>query len=298
MTLHIAYHTHPGQKRKLNEDSLSYLRLNLQDPMSYDWKIGRGDLPENSGVIQQGPFHLDKFPAIAQRIEEAGLTSSDIYLLLVADGMGGHRAGEVASGYVVRRFLFRALKGLLLYYSTEKGDDCGLTTAFSIAVREINQEVRALGESDEDHYGNMGTTLTGILIIDETAFVVNVGDSRTYVLRAGSLDQLSTDHSFVQALVDAGAITEEEAQDHPQRNVITRTIGTKPEVKPDVVSTVLGLGDIVLLCSDGLTDLVGNDEIQEILLNNSIEKATIDLVAKANERGGKDNITVMVAEVT
>ncbi len=297
MKLNIAYQTHVGMKRKLNEDSLSYLRLNLSKEGSFDIRVREGSMPEEKGILQEGAFEPKAYPSFWKLVKRHGLDSDEIHILVVADGMGGHRAGEVASSYVARNFPFKALKELLLNYDRSL-EDKGMLEAFSQTVKEINQEIRNLADSDEDHYGNMGTTLTAVLLLGDEGYVINVGDSRTYLLRTDVLEQRSRDHSFVQALVEAGAITQEEARDHPQRNIITRTIGTKAEVEPEVFPFSLKKHDTVLLCSDGLSDLVTDEEIVEILQGGGLEQAAQALVDRANSCGGKDNITVLLGSKT
>lgn len=218
--------------------------------------------------------------------EDAWYASGTIFA--VADGMGGHSAGEVASAIVVR--------------CIKEADGAPLAGADAVAelVRSINAEIHGEANRDSAHRG-MGTTLALAAVVagDVPAFVIaNVGDSRTYLLRDGALRQLSTDHSYVQELVDEGAITPAEARRHPLRNIVTRALGIDPAVDVDTWTVPAVQGDRLLLCSDGLVDEVDDDDILE-LLGGSAEPADAAqrLVDAAKAAGGKDNITVVVVDV-
>lgn len=209
-------------------------------------------------------------------------------VFFVADGMGGHEAGEVASAEALA-----AISGLADVERVEPA----LVEAFLEAAQ---QRVRAI----ETESGNApGTTLTGVLV-DEREDVpywlfVNVGDSRTYILSNGVLSQVSVDHSEVQELVDAGTITVEEARRHPRRNVITRALGAQQDVRADFRYIPVTLHDRVLICSDGLTGELTDEQITTILLEQpDPERAAGHLVNAAIQAGGRDNITVVVVDVT
>lgn len=209
-------------------------------------------------------------------------------VFFVADGMGGHEAGEVASAEALA-----ALSGLADIDKVEPA----LVEAF---LEIAQQRVRAI-ETDS---GNApGTTLTGVLV-DEREDVpywlfVNVGDSRTYILSGGVLTQVSVDHSEVQELVDAGTITMEQARSHPRRNVITRALGAQDDVRADFRYIPVTLHDRVLVCSDGLTGELTDGQITTILLEQpDPERAAGHLVNAAIQAGGRDNITVVVVDVT
>jgi protein phosphatase len=209
-------------------------------------------------------------------------------VFFVADGMGGHEAGEVASAEALA-----ALSGLAEVEQVEPA----LVEAF---LEIAQQRVRAI-ETDS---GNApGTTLTGVLV-DEREDVpywlfVNVGDSRTYMLTNGELAQVSVDHSEVQELVDAGTITMDEARRHPRRNVITRALGAQDGVRADFRYIPVALHDRVLICSDGLTGELTDEQITAILLREPHpERAAGHLVDAAIQAGGRDNITVIVVDVT
>ena len=209
-------------------------------------------------------------------------------VFFVADGMGGHEAGEVASAEALA-----ALSGLADIDKVEPA----LVEAF---LEIAQQRVRAI-ETDS---GNApGTTLTGVLVDDrEDApywLFVNVGDSRTYILSGGVLTQVSEDHSEVQELVDAGTITMDQARIHPRRNVITRALGAQDDVRADFRYIPVTLHDRVLICSDGLTGELTDEQITTILLEQpDPERAAGHLVNAAIQAGGRDNITVVVVDVT
>lgn len=203
-------------------------------------------------------------------------------LFAVADGMGGHRGGEVASQLALETLeaRFRASTGTL-----------------AEQVRAANEAVFARSAADRKVSG-MGTTLTAVQVRGDGAHLVHVGDSRAYLLRAGSLRQLTQDHTLVQRMVQAGEITAEEADVHPHRNVLTRSLGTDPEVVVDEQDVGLLEGDRLLLCSDGLTSMVTEGQIQAILeATPPAQEAADRLVRAANNAGGVDNITVVVLDV-
>jgi protein phosphatase len=209
-------------------------------------------------------------------------------VFFVADGMGGHEAGEVASAEALS-----ALSGLADVDQVEPA-------LVEVFIEIAQKRVRAI-ETDS---GNApGTTLTGVLV-DEREDVpywlfVNVGDSRTYMLTRGTLAQVSVDHSEVQELVDAGAITMDEARRHPRRNVITRALGAQDDVRADFRYIPVTLHDRVLICSDGLTGELTDEQITTILLEqHDPERAAGYLVDAAIQAGGRDNITVVVVDVT
>ena len=200
-------------------------------------------------------------------------------LYAVADGMGGHRGGEVASQLALETVerLFHEGRGTL----TEQ-------------IREANRAVFSRSAADRKVTG-MGTTLTAAMIQDDLA---HVGDSRAYLLRAGAFRQLTEDHTLVGKMVKAGEITPAEADVHPHRNVVTRALGTEPDLEVDELDLGLLEGDRILLCSDGLTNMVTEEQIQAILTSTPDPQDAADrLVRAANRAGGLDNITVVVLDV-
>ena len=199
----------------------------------------------------------------------------------VADGMGGAQAGEVASRIAAGAF--------------EAGvdpDEAGEGQLASIA-REANREIHELAQRDSSRAG-MGTTLTAALLQDDEVSLAHVGDSRAYVLRDGELRRLTKDHSLVEELRRQGRLTDAEAEEHPQRSIITRALGPEPDVNVDTMTVPAKPGDVFLLCSDGLTTMVSDERIAEILEDSkSLRSAVSSLVDEANSSGGRDNITAV-----
>src|SRR5437764_7843833 len=212
---------------------------------------------------------------------------ADERLFAVADGVGGHKAGEVASQTAVE-----TLQRELTEPTTE---------ALVEAVKTANRTVWNLAETNSDQRG-MGTTLTAIALVDDGGedrlAIVNVGDSRASLLQQGELEQLTEDHSLVEQLVREGQLTPEEAQVHPQRSIITRALGLDPDVEVDSWELTPYKGDRLLLCSDGLTNEVSDDDIASTLRTVSDpEEAAHQLVNAARDHGGSDNITCVVGDV-
>ena len=208
-------------------------------------------------------------------------------LFAVADGMGGAQAGEVAS-----RLAASALEG---------GDSDGLDGPARVdaLIQEANRRVYDRASSDPTASG-MGTTMTVALVEEMTVAMGHVGDSRAYLVRGDAMEQLTEDHSLVNELLKSGKLSEEEAQVHPQRSVITRAVGTDPDVDVDAFTIVAEEGDIFLICSDGLTDMVEDEEILELvhLHRDDLDKAVKALVAAANRGGGEDNITAVAFRIS
>lgn len=204
----------------------------------------------------------------------------------VADGMGGHAAGEIASALALRPII--ELDGRVF------GDDQQARRALEDAVVQANRRVVEAAETDNTLQG-MGTTLTAALFEGRRLHVAHVGDSRAYLLRQGRVTQLTRDHTFVQQLIDDGTITEAEAATHPHRSVVTRAIGASAEVEIDLETLDLASGDAVLLCSDGLSGVVDDDHIAELMTSDRTPEQTVTaLVRRANENGGPDNITAVL----
>jgi protein phosphatase len=196
--------------------------------------------------------------------------------------MGGAQAGEVAARIAADAF------------ETHLGDTGNAEERLSRVASEANRRIYELARSDSSRSG-MGTTLTGVLVSDDEVSIVHVGDSRAYLLREGDLRQLTRDHSLVEELRRRGRLTSEEAEDHPQRSIITRALGPDAEVDVDLHSHQAKNGDLFMLCSDGLTSMLREDEVRRILIESkSLEEAVDALVGEANRRGGRDNITVVL----
>lgn len=204
----------------------------------------------------------------------------------VADGMGGHSAGQVACEL--------ALKTVIqAYYSTPTSDvEAGLRHA----IEEANAVVYETAQAISDRQG-MGTTLTAAIVRDNQLTIAQVGDSRAYLLRAGQLSQITDDHSWVAEQVRLGIMTHDEASSSPFRNIITRSVGTSQTVDPDISTQALQVGDTLLLCSDGLTGYLEPPELSAIVGGHSPSDAAMRLVEEANRLGGRDNITALILSV-
>ena len=213
-------------------------------------------------------------------------------LLVVADGMGGHAAGEVASEMAVDEVvgLMTGSDGT----TGTRGQD--YLDVLGRILQEVNTAVYQAGQ-DSDKRG-MGTTCTVAVVRGDQLYVSHVGDSRAYLFRAGDLHQITKDHSWVEEQVAQGTLNREEARNHPNRNIITRAIGLEPQVKVDGYLVSLVSNDILLLCSDGLTTMIEDSQIESIIANSSPEEAGGALIHAANNEGGHDNITVAIAMVT
>lgn len=220
--------------------------------------------------------------------QESAVRDQKGSLFVVADGMGGHRGGEVASQLAVDTVVAS-------YYSAAED---GPAAALEQAFKDANKVIVERSRSDVTLYG-MGTTCTALVLRDDEAFIAHVGDTRAYRLRDNILEQLTEDHSLVWEMVRQGILTDEDARTHPRRNVITRSIGTHEELSVDAAPTPLPLrdGDVFLLCSDGLTSLVPERDVKAVLDANPPRAACDLLVDLANEAGGKDNVTVLVVRV-
>ncbi len=214
--------------------------------------------------------------------DDPELLRSKGLLILVADGMGGHSAGEVASRL--------AVDVITRSYYEQDGDP---HTALQCAFREANQEIHKAAEKDATKNG-MGTTCTALVLQDGTAISAHVGDSRLYLVREDSIYLMTEDHSAVMEMVKAGLITLEQARHHPEKNVILRAMGSHAEVEVTTWQEPFPVrpGDRFLLCSDGLYDLVEDEEIKRIAMLSAPQTACENLIALAKERGGHDNITV------
>jgi len=219
--------------------------------------------------------------------EDSYLSSQPV--AAVADGMGGHSAGEVASAIAIEELTALRDRG-------PWENETAATDDLKQAILRANRRIREMAAGDRRLNG-MGTTLVALLEDGDMVHVANVGDSRGYLLRQGELSQVTVDHSLVQELVDDGRLSPEDAERHPQRSVITRALGIDPEVEFDLFTYKLQVGDRLLLCSDGLSDVVEPAQIRKVLLRvPSAQRAARELVTVANEQGGPDNITVIVVD--
>ncbi len=209
-------------------------------------------------------------------------------LFLVADGMGGHNGGDYASKCAIET---------IVEYVADL-EDTQTVTILEKSIKEANMVVRRRGEEDEALNG-MGTTIVAASIQDGELCVANVGDSRLYIVNRREIRQITRDHSYVEEMVRLGEIKREQARSHPDKNIITRAVGAMEDIDIDFFKVKLNRDDIVLMCSDGLTNMIEDEEIRMILegQRDIVEKAE-SLVNAANNNGGKDNIAVVLIEVT
>jgi protein phosphatase len=232
--------------------------------------------------------------------EDAFLISQERKLYVVADGMGGHQGGGFASKKVlelVQSELDR-LEQMQDFTQPLQTLEERTITQFRLlrALQRANQSLFEISLKEPNLRG-MGTTLTALQFDERFANLAHIGDSRAYLLRGGSLKQLTEDHSWVQEQVKMGLLNSEEARNHPLKNIITRSMGHERDVKVDLSKTEYQPGDKFLLCSDGLTNMVTDEEILKIVQENVLDEAVKRLVNRANEEGGYDNITIVLLEV-
>ncbi|AXX64342.1 Stp1/IreP family PP2C-type Ser/Thr phosphatase [Bombilactobacillus bombi] len=215
---------------------------------------------------------------------------ANVVFAVVADGMGGHRGGDVASDMVVNHF------GTEFQKNTSRDIKEVSHWANDILALE-NKRVIALSNQDSELTG-MGTTIVGAFVFPKQLVVFNVGDSRCYLLRDGKLQQLSFDHSLVNELLISGAITEQEAKHHPNKNIITQSLGVSPDVSPTFGTFDLQTSDQLLLCSDGLSNMVDDEQLEQVLQKKLTAQQKCDLLIQmANDAGGSDNITALVVDM-
>jgi PPM family protein phosphatase len=236
-----------------------------------------------------------------QHNEDTFLVEPGAKLFLVADGMGGHAAGEIAS-----RIAAESISEFILHTEEDDGtwphaydeNFSRSTNRLMAALKIANTRVLDAMRKDARLRG-MGTTVVASLFDSDTASIAHVGDSRGYLIRNKELSRITNDHSWVFEQVQAGMLTEEEAERHPLRNVITRALGGALTVTPDAREITLQQGDIFLLCSDGLTGMVPEGDILQVVVDNcdDLERACSGLIDFANERGGYDNITAILVKI-
>ena len=206
-------------------------------------------------------------------------------LYIVADGMGGHRAGDKASSYSVTRFveLARKTERELPFLSME------------IILKQVNKEVFQLSQREEE-YSGMGTTFVVATVVDKVVYVMNVGDSRLYYYD-GKLKQVTMDHSLVEELVRAGELNRLESRNHPQKNIITKAVGVSETIQPDFFMLDIEEGEKILLCSDGLTNMVDDEKLEEIMSEpEELNQMAQECINEALFYGGLDNIAVVIAQ--
>jgi len=214
--------------------------------------------------------------------EDSLFVNAEQNLFVVADGMGGHAAGEVAS-----RLAVDAINEFVCL----TGDDEEITWPYGLANRKVLEATK-----EKSEYEGMATTVAAVLVDGDVANLGHVGDSRIYLLRDAKITQLTTDHSWVNEQIVGGMISPDQARSHPLRNVVTRALGGKNDLQVDMKVHKIEPGDMLLLCSDGLTTMMADDDIAGVVAEakGDVEKAARGLVASANARGGEDNITVVM----
>lgn len=206
-------------------------------------------------------------------------------LFIVADGMGGHKAGDYASHYTVET----------LVESIREDQEKNPIKIIRKAIEKANEKVLEKSLSDEGLAG-MGTTVVVATVIGHYLYVANVGDSRLYLI-TDKITQITKDHSLVEEMVRIGEINREQARNHPDKNIITRAVGVRRDIKIDFFDVRLGRGDLILMCSDGLSNMLEDSEIEEIVKKGGeLSEIASELVRMANQNGGKDNIAVVLAE--
>lgn len=224
---------------------------------------------------------------VREKNEDAIFLDDEMGIYIVADGMGGHNAGEIASRLAIDAFQKAFVK-------QDEGED--LPDRLVAAMAKANEAVYAESQSAEEKQG-MGTTFTCAAVKKNRAVIGHVGDSRAYLFHDGTLRQITRDHSYVMEMVKQGKLTLEEAAVHPKRNIITKAVGSKEPLGSDVFFETLRQGDLLLLCSDGLTTMVEEETIATILEEQlPVEEAAHRLVDCANRHGGKDNISVILVQ--
>ncbi|MBM7615846.1 Stp1/IreP family PP2C-type Ser/Thr phosphatase [Alkaliphilus hydrothermalis] len=220
------------------------------------------------------------------------IMNEGLEMYMVADGMGGHNGGEVASSIAID-----IIREHIIKYISGEGEDLeeqGIKGILFEAFNRANKEILSHSEVDEECDG-MGTTATLVLRVNDQLYIGHIGDSRAYLIRKGQIRQITQDHSLVAELVRQGSISEREAMKHPQKNIITRALGTDENIKVDISNTDIQDEDILVLCTDGLSNFVDKYEIEKIVLETEDCQACCrELVSLANQRGGFDNITVIV----
>jgi PPM family protein phosphatase len=213
----------------------------------------------------------------------------DEYLFVVADGMGGHRAGDVASKLGTQNFV--------RHYKKLRKKKNPIMDSMSQALEKANNMILSKATSDPRKRG-MGTTFSAVVIAGMSAYIVHVGDSRIYLIRDDEILQLTTDHTFVGKMLEEGRITEDEARDHPQKNILYMSLGARKSFEPEIKKQLdIMESDIFMMCSDGLNNMVSDNTIKEYVLSYNTYDAVEELIKLANDNGGTDNITLQVIHV-
>jgi serine/threonine protein phosphatase PrpC len=238
---------------------------------------------------------------VRRKNEDAIGYDSALGLVVLADGMGGHRGGEIASSMTVDTVIDELQQSLPKITTGEVDETSGFSResiCIQDAVVEANSRVYQASEANPEHKG-MGTTIVVLQFYNNSFSLAHIGDSRCYRLRADKFEQITKDHSLLQELIDRGFYTPEEARKSMNKNLVTRALGIDPIVMPDIQEDIVLKNDIYLLCSDGLTDLVEDEDIYLTIkqFSANLEEAAKQLITKANQKGGKDNISVMLCRI-
>lgn len=222
--------------------------------------------------------------------EDYGLITkvNNTYVYIVADGMGGHLAGEVASKMAIEKIV------QYLEENSDRSDQCVEIIQDSVVYANDQVFLKSLNPE----YKNMGTTCELVLVNDGKAYVGHVGDSRVYILNADGLRQVTRDHSLINDLVDSGSISKDEAKNLPQKNIITRALGSEEEITVDIHECNLSMGDIIFICTDGVTGGLSDETLQETLSSDkTLDEKADEIIKMSNDAGGFDNSTVILAEM-
>jgi len=259
------------------------------------------DLPRNRRaiVLNRYAFPLSSFGLtdighVRTNNEDVFLNLQEYGFFALADGMGGHKAGEVAAKEAVR-FVCASIEELFVSKEQE-WNIFDLSSFNKLCIENANSWVHHLGQKKKD-YSGMGTTLCTLLFHEQSLIYGHVGDSRIYRFREGILDLMTSDHSLTNQMIEKGQVSKEKSLTLPYKNILTRAIGTQMDVEAEIHIAPVNPHDIYLMCSDGLTDQVSDGEIAEILKNaKNIKSATAQLVEKAKDQGGLDNVTVVIVK--
>lgn len=234
--------------------------------------FGKTDIGKKRSMNQDNLFFSD---------EPVG-TLPNLYI--VADGMGGHKAGDYASSYAVFRFV----------EFVKRCEDTNPITVMKKGIQAVNEGIRTASQEREELSG-MGTTFVCAVIVENRLFVSNIGDSRLYILDKDNIRQITLDHSLVEELIRTGQLNPLKVRNHPEKNIITRALGVNEEAVPDFFEVELHMDERILMCSDGLSNMVEDDELLNIIMEAEKPKAAVErLIDRANYYGGKDNIAALV----
>jgi len=252
------------------------------------------------GVLNIRSYGTTDTGRVREKNEDDFLIDDERYLYIVADGMGGHAGGGFASSNAVRLVHEELIRLEQTQDTTQPLMGGAGKTLIQIrlehAIKFANREIFNLSLKESSLRG-MGTTLTALQFDNECANLAHVGDSRTYLIQDGEMKQLTRDHSYVQEQVDAGLITPEEARTHPLKNIITRSMGHERELQVDLLKFEYKPQDRFLLCSDGLTNMLSDQDLLALVQEMDIDPAAHEMVKQANEKGGQDNITVVIVSL-